>query len=252
MSTLTLRLSSYAAPARGYVHAAQTLADERGHREVEPLHLLAVLVDRDALTRDAITKANLELTDVLIETEHLLRKRARVNTPALLSQTMLDLLGRAEGEAARQGGRSVSTRDLLLALATEQFGGARDVMRATGLSAPILRALLDTLPDPPAGTETSRAVAGAAAALGSPVVPINWHDVSRTTRCSSASPGLARRPSCASSRHGSRAMTCRLSCGASGSSRSTSAHSWQAQNFAGSLRNACAHSSRPYAGLRAG
>src|SRR5690349_3004035 len=125
MSTLTLRLSSYAPEARTYVHAAQTLADERGHREVEPLHLLAVLVDRDTLARDAITKASLSVTDVLVEAETLLRKRPRANAAALLSQTMLDLLGRAEGEAARHGGRPVAARDLLLALATEQHGGAR-------------------------------------------------------------------------------------------------------------------------------
>ena len=46
MSTLTLRLEAYDPEARTLVAAAQTLADERRHSEVEPLHLLHVLRER--------------------------------------------------------------------------------------------------------------------------------------------------------------------------------------------------------------
>jgi len=163
MSTLTLRLSTYEPEARGYVHTAQTLADERGHRELEPLHLLTVLVDKDATTRAALEKAALATSDVLIEAEHLLRKRPRGTGASQLSRSMLDLLGRAEGEAARHGGKKVAVRELLLALATENHGAAREVMSATGLSAPILRALLDSMPEGAPMTETQTAVANAAA-----------------------------------------------------------------------------------------
>ena len=40
MSTLTLRLESYEKDARAVIAAAQALADERRHVEVEPLHLV--------------------------------------------------------------------------------------------------------------------------------------------------------------------------------------------------------------------
>jgi ATP-dependent Clp protease ATP-binding subunit ClpB len=48
MSTLTLRLEAYDPEAQKLVAAAQTLADERRHPEVEPLHLLYLLLDRRA------------------------------------------------------------------------------------------------------------------------------------------------------------------------------------------------------------
>ena len=53
---------------------------------------------------------------------------------------MLDLLGRAEGEAARQGGVPVGTDHLMLACAQETTGRVKDVLKTVGLSAPILRA----------------------------------------------------------------------------------------------------------------
>ncbi len=141
MSTLTLRLEAYTKDAKNAISAAQTLADDRNHSEVEPLHLLYELVERESSVEGALERAGIDPTDVLVETEMVLRKIKSVKDgKSYLSPRMLDLLGRAEGEAARQGGVPVSTDHLMLACAQETDGRIKDVFKAVGLSAPILRA----------------------------------------------------------------------------------------------------------------
>jgi len=144
MATLTLRLEAYEGDAREAIRAAQALADDRGHPEVEPLHLLHDLVGKDDGVREAIRRAGVDPVDVLLEAELRLRKTVRNERggPSYLSPRMLDLLGRAEGEAARQGGRPVDVDDLFLAAAQESTGAVKEVLRACGLSAPVLRATL--------------------------------------------------------------------------------------------------------------
>ncbi len=143
MSTLTLRLEAYEREARALIHAAQSLADERTHVEVDPLHLLFVLLDRSPVVQQAVRRTGLDPTDVLVEAELWIRKRATVpGVQSYLGTRMLDVLARAESEAARTG-RAVSVRELVIASAQEPVGPVKEVMRATGLSAPILREMLD-------------------------------------------------------------------------------------------------------------
>jgi ATP-dependent Clp protease ATP-binding subunit ClpB len=141
--SLTLRLEAYDRDAKQHIASAQALADERHHPEVEPLHLLYRLAERDGAAQRAIEAAGLSPEDVLVECESAVRKLPRVDgVQAYLSPRMLDLLGRAEGEAARAGGVPVSVEQLLLACAQETEGAAKDVLRACGLSAPVLRTTL--------------------------------------------------------------------------------------------------------------
>ena len=141
--SITLRLEAYAKNAKTVISAAQALADARKHAEVEPVHLLYELVDREADVEDAIERSGVDPTDVLVEAELVLRKmRTATDGSSYLSPRMLDLLGRAEGEAARQGGVPVGVEHLFLACAQETSGTIRDVFKAVGLSAPILRATL--------------------------------------------------------------------------------------------------------------
>ncbi|MFW5921601.1 MAG: Clp protease N-terminal domain-containing protein, partial [Polyangiales bacterium] len=143
MGTLTLRLEAYAPDAKQHIAAAQTLADDRNNPEVEPLHLLYRLVEQDETAQAAIERAGVDPEDVLLEAEAELRKLATIEeVPAYLSPRLLDLLGRAEGEAARAGGVPVSSDQLMLGCAQETEGPVKRVLRACGLSAPILRATL--------------------------------------------------------------------------------------------------------------
>ncbi|MEM7603920.1 MAG: AAA family ATPase [Myxococcota bacterium] len=143
MSTLTLRLEAYDKDARRAIADAQTQADERGHTEVQPLHLVYQLVEGSDAVKAAFARGGIDPTDVAVEAELLLRKmRSRRGGKSFLSPRTLDLLGRAEGEAARKGGVPVAVEHLLLAAAQEQ-GDVRDVFRSCGLSAPVLRAIVD-------------------------------------------------------------------------------------------------------------
>jgi ATP-dependent Clp protease ATP-binding subunit ClpB len=141
MSKLTLRLEGYEADARQLIASAQGLADERGTPEVEPLHLLYRLVEERESVQEAIRTSGVDPTDVLVEAEAEVRRLSKSGSSvSYLSPRMLDLLARAEGEASRAGGGKVSVADLLVATAQETTGAVRRVLRAVGLSAPILRA----------------------------------------------------------------------------------------------------------------
>ncbi len=139
MSKLTLRLEAYENDARQLISVAQGLADERGNSDVEPLHLLYRLVEGTETVQEAIRRAGVDPADVLVEAEAEVRKLPRgKGSVSYLSPRMLDLLGRAEGEAARDRVK-VSVSHLLQAAAQETDGPVRRVMREVGLSAPLLR-----------------------------------------------------------------------------------------------------------------
>ncbi len=146
MKQLTLRLESYEPDAREAVVAAQALADERGHHDVLPLHLLHHLVERDTRVQDGIEKAGVDAGDVLIEAEAALRRLAkRDGDVAYLATRTLSLLGRAEGEAAREGS-AVAVPHLALACAQESNGPTQRVFELCGLSAPVLRSTMQHSP----------------------------------------------------------------------------------------------------------
>jgi ATP-dependent Clp protease ATP-binding subunit ClpB len=141
MTELTLQLEAYTREARAHIAAAQALADERKHGEVEPLHLFYRLVERDASAQSALSRAGVDAADALVEAEAQLRRLPRApGAVAYLSPRMLELLGRAEGEAARAGGQPVDVPSLFVASAQETSGPVAAVLKALGLSAPILRA----------------------------------------------------------------------------------------------------------------
>jgi ATP-dependent Clp protease ATP-binding subunit ClpB len=174
MGSLTLRLEAYTPLARQAVTAAQALADERGNSEVEPLHLLYRLMERVEGAQDAIKRAGVDPTDVLVECEAQLRRLRRLDgAVAYLSSSLLELLGRAEGEAAREQGIPVDIGHLLLALAQETSRPVREVMRACNLSAPILRATLAgqdiTRPSEEATSSSNRSRGAKPATSGDPL-----------------------------------------------------------------------------------
>ena len=144
MKKLTLRLDSYSEDARRYVAAAQQLADDRKHAEVQPIHLWYDLVDREPAVQAAIEAAGVDPTDVLVDSEWALRRLAKTKGEevAYLSTGFLELLSRAELEATQHAGLPVRTASLVLACAQEPEGLLRSVLRTSGLSSAILREAL--------------------------------------------------------------------------------------------------------------
>ncbi|MGB9340603.1 MAG: Clp protease N-terminal domain-containing protein, partial [Polyangiales bacterium] len=159
MKKLTLRLDSYSEDARQYVAAAQRLADDRKHVEVQPIHLWYELVDQSPVMQAALQTAGVDPTDVLVDSEWALRRLATSEGAgeAYLSSRFLELLSRAEREATQHAGLPAGTANLVLACAQEPEGLLRSVLRTSGLSSAILReALADG-----EGNDKPAAVAGA-------------------------------------------------------------------------------------------
>ena len=141
--SLTLRLDAYDRDAQRMIHAAQALADERKNPEVEPLHLLHRLLDRNDGTQALVRRAGVDPTDALLECEALVRRLPKADgVVAYFSPRLHDLLARAEGEAARDKAAGATNTHLLVALSQETVGPVAQVLKSTGLTSTLVRAAL--------------------------------------------------------------------------------------------------------------
>src|SRR5579863_7446163 len=143
----TIHLDRYAPDAKALVAGAQSLADERKHGQVEPIHLLARAIERDRGVQEVFRKAGADPADVSVEAESQLARMNKANGGlAYLSSSMLQLLARAEKEA---GSSTVEVEHLLNALSQEIRGAAAVVMQAFGLGPGSLRAHMAALKSVP-------------------------------------------------------------------------------------------------------
>jgi ATP-dependent Clp protease ATP-binding subunit ClpB len=177
--SLTLRLDAYDRDAQRMIHAAQALADERKNPEVEPLHLLHRLLDRNDGTQALVRRAGVDPTDALLECEALVRRLPKADgVVAYFSPRLHDLLARAEGEAARDKAAGATNTHLLVALSQETVGPVAQVLKSTGLTSTLVRAALKGERQE-AGKTTGAAAAptGATAVDGRGKDPIEAHGV---------------------------------------------------------------------------
>ena len=129
----TLSLERYAADAKALVAAAQSLADERKHAEVQPLHLLVRALGRDLGVRAVFERGVSNLLEFEAALERALGNLPRANEPSYLSASMLDLLERAQREADREKSDKVLVEHVVNALSQEIRGGAGEIMTAFGV-----------------------------------------------------------------------------------------------------------------------
>jgi ATP-dependent Clp protease ATP-binding subunit ClpB len=152
----TIHLERYAPDAKALVAGAQSLADERKHVQVEPIHLLARALDRDRGVAEVFKKAGADPADVVAEAESQLGKLAKAGAGlAYLSSAMLALLARAEKEADKS---AVGVEHLLNALSQEIRGPAAVVLQAFALGPGSLRphmAALKSVPREVPGSSSS-------------------------------------------------------------------------------------------------
>jgi ATP-dependent Clp protease ATP-binding subunit ClpB len=127
----TIHLDRYAPDAKALVAGAQSLADERKHAQVEPIHLLARAIERDRGVQEVFRRAGADPADVSVEAEsQLVRIHKTTGGLAYLSNAMLQLLARAEKEA---GAGTVEVEHLLNSLSQEIRGAAAAALQAFGL-----------------------------------------------------------------------------------------------------------------------
>src|SRR5580693_4946861 len=70
----TIHLERYAADAKALVAGAQSLADERKHAQVEPIHLLARAIERDRGVQEVFRRAGADPADLAVEAESALTR----------------------------------------------------------------------------------------------------------------------------------------------------------------------------------
>ncbi len=158
----TIGLEKYSGAAKALVAGAQKLADERGHDEVEPLHLLVRALDRTPGVAEVFRKAGAEPAEVMAAAETALKAVPRSTTgEAYLSNALQELLSRAERDADREKADAVGVGHLLNAVSQEIRGAAGEILASFNLGPGCFRPHLALL-------ETAPAAVGLAAAAGEP------------------------------------------------------------------------------------
>ncbi len=142
--TGTLTLDQYSASAKGWVAAAQQLADELRHELVDPLHLLVRGLERETGVAAVFDAAGAASEHLLAEARAALSRLRTSDEAAFLSDTLLALLKRAEKEA-RKAGTGVESEHLLNALTQEIRGAVFDVLSAAGVGPGGLRPHMEAL-----------------------------------------------------------------------------------------------------------
>jgi ATP-dependent Clp protease ATP-binding subunit ClpB len=186
----TLQLDKYGSEAKALVAGAQALADERKHAEVEPLHLLVRMLDRDPGIAEVFRKAGADPTEVLAASDSALRKAARASgAVAYLSQRLLDLLQRAERDAERDKAPQVGVEHLLNALSQEIHGATGELLASFNVGPGGLRPHMGALKTV---ARTAGGLTGSAESKGAEWVATYTHDLVALAREGKADPVIGR------------------------------------------------------------
>ncbi len=128
-----IKLEKFTPEAKQLVAGAQQLADDRRHQDVLPLHLLARGVASSPAVRAVLKSAGADPVQVGELCERALGRLPTGDRVAYLSARMIDLLDRAEREAAREKLPDVGIAQLLHALAQEIRGAVGEILGSFGI-----------------------------------------------------------------------------------------------------------------------
>src|SRR5260370_39792123 len=117
------------------VQAAQQLARDRGHQRLEPMHLLAALLDADqGVIRALLSQLGVNPAQVLKASEEGLNSLPKVSgAEATIGSDLARVLDAAQDEADRMKDQYVSVEHLLLAL-TKVKSKAQAMLAALGVN----------------------------------------------------------------------------------------------------------------------
>ncbi|MCA1684756.1 MAG: AAA family ATPase, partial [Planctomycetia bacterium] len=117
------------------VQNAQGIARDRGQQKIEPMHLLAALLDPDqGVIRSLLSQLGVNPAQVLKAAEEGLSSLPKVSgAETSLGQDLVRVLDAAQDEADRMKDQYVSVEHLLLAL-TRVKGRAKDLLDVLGLT----------------------------------------------------------------------------------------------------------------------
>ena len=139
----------YTERAKGFVQAAQTLAQRRGQQQITPEHLLKVLIDdKEGLCSNLIRAAGGDPKVVAIAVDAALDKLPKVeggNGQVYLSGEMNRLFGEAEKVADKAGDSFVTVERLLLAMALDKNTAAAKALAGAGITPQSLNAAIEQI-----------------------------------------------------------------------------------------------------------
>jgi ATP-dependent Clp protease ATP-binding subunit ClpB len=144
-----MNFEKYTERARGFVQAAQNLAMREGHPQLQPGHLLKVLLDDpEGLCAGLIDRAGGQSRVALAQTEQWLAKQPKVSgnaSPPQATRELMRLFDTAEKAAEKAGDSYVTVERLLLALAVEKDSEAGRALQAAGVTPASLNAAINAL-----------------------------------------------------------------------------------------------------------
>ncbi|GJE61987.1 Chaperone protein ClpB [Methylobacterium trifolii] len=145
----SMNFEKYTERARGFVQAAQNLAMREGHAQLQPGHLLKVLLDDpEGLCAGLIDRAGGQSRVALAQVESWLAKQAKVSGNAASPQATRDLVrlfDTAEKAAEKAGDSYVTVERLLLALSVEKDTEAGRALSAAGVTPASLNGAINAL-----------------------------------------------------------------------------------------------------------
>jgi len=129
----------YSERSKGFMQAAQTLAQRRAHQQLLPTHLLYVLLDdKEGLCANLINAAGGDAPKALKETEKALKALPKVEGSGAgqiyLSQDLARLMEQAEQVAEKSGDSFVTVEKILLALALAAGSEAQKILKDAGIT----------------------------------------------------------------------------------------------------------------------
>jgi len=137
----------YTERVKGFVQAAQTLAQRRGHQQITPDHLLKVLIDdKEGLCANLIRAAGGDPKTVAAAVDAALDKLPRIeggSGQVYLASETNRLFTEAEKLADKAGDSFVTVERLLLAMTLDRQTDTAKALAAAGISAQSLNAAIE-------------------------------------------------------------------------------------------------------------
>ena len=144
-----MEFEKYTERSKGFVQAAQALAQRRGHQQIAPEHLLKVLLDdKEGLAANLIRAAGGDPQPVLAAVETALNKMPRVEgggAQAYLSPDLSRLFTEAETVAEKAGDSFVTAERLLLAMTLLKGTAVANALAAQGITAQNLNRAIEEI-----------------------------------------------------------------------------------------------------------
>jgi ATP-dependent Clp protease ATP-binding subunit ClpB len=145
-----MNFDKYTDRSRGFVQAAQSLAQREGHQQFAPEHLLKVLLDDpEGLAAGLIDRSGGNSRAALAATEAALAKRPKISGGGAgqiyLDPALARVFDAAEKAGEKAGDSFVTAERLLLALALDRSSEAGKILANAGVTAQNLNAAIEAL-----------------------------------------------------------------------------------------------------------